>query len=292
MTSRRLVVKSFALLPFISNFGFLKSEEKDCYRLKTSLNSFSFDAPLKSGKINLFQVIDYCHENGFDAVDLTGYYFPGYPAVPDSDYLLDIKRKCIQLGLEISGTGIRTDFTSPDSNKRKEQIQLVKNWVEVAEKLGAPVIRIFAGGDAPKGFSWEQTANWMVADFIECAEFGKKHGIIVAVQNHNDFIKTPAHLHYIFEKVNHPWFGLIMDTGGFRAGETYSDTAETIKYAVNWQIKEKIFVNNIEQDTDIKKLIGIIKKSCYKGYIPIETLGAGNPHEKIKKLMDKIKAEL
>ena len=114
----------------------------------------------------------------------------------------------------------------------------------------------------------------------------------MAVQNHNDFIKTPSHVHYIFEKVNDPWFGLIMDTGGFRTGNTYADTQETIKYAVNWQIKEKIFVENMEMDTDMAQLMGVIKKSCYKGYIPIETLGAGDPHEKITKLMGEIRKYL
>ncbi|MES2795587.1 MAG: sugar phosphate isomerase/epimerase family protein [Bacteroidota bacterium] len=292
MLNRRFILKSLALMPVLPALSFAKSEENGCSKLKTSLNSFSFDGPLKAGKINLFQVIDYCHEHNFDAVDITGYYFPGYPNVPNDDYLYDLKRKAIQLGLEISGTGIRTDFATTDVAKRKEQIQLVKNWIEVAQKLGAPVIRIFTGGATPQGHTWEQCANWIIEDIKECVDFGKNHGVIVAIQNHNDFIKTPAHLHYFFEKINDPWFGLIMDTGGFRGGETYNDTEETIKYAVNWQIKEKIFVDNVEMDTDIKRLIQIIKNSCYKGYIPIETLGAGDPHPKIQKLMSEIRKYL
>jgi sugar phosphate isomerase/epimerase len=275
-------------LPLLS---FAKSTDNGCAKLKTSLNAFSFDAALKAGKFNLFQLLDYCAEQNFDAVDLTAYYFPGYPIVPNDEYIFDLKRKAMALGLEISGTGIRTDFTSPEKLKREENIQLVKNWIIVAEKLGAPVIRIFAGASVADD-KWKQTADWMIEDFKTCAEFGKKHGIIVAVQNHNDFIKTPAHLHYIFEKINDPWFGLIMDTGGFRTGNTYADTQETIKYAVNWQIKEKIFVKNVEMDTDMAQLMGVIKNSCYKGYIPIETLGAGDPHEKITKLMYEIKKHL
>lgn len=288
MPNRRFVLKSLAALPLLS---FAKPVENGCAKLKTSLNAFSFDAALKAGKFNLFQLLDYCAEQNFDAVDLTAYYFPGYPTVPNDDYIFDLKRKAIALGLEISGTGIRTDFTSADKSKRDENIQLVKNWIIVAEKLGAPVIRIFAGA-AVTDNKWKQTADWIIEDFKTCVEFGKKYGVIVAVQNHNDFIKTPEHLHYIFEKVNDPWFGLIMDTGGFRTGNTYADTQATIKYAVNWQIKEKIFVKNVEMDTDMAQLMDVIKKSCYKGYIPIETLGAGDPHDKIKKLMAEIKKHL
>lgn len=288
MPNRRLVLKSLAVLPLLS---FTKTAENSCSKLKTSLNAFSFDAPLKAGKFNLFQLLDYCAEQNFDAVDLTGYYFPGYPNVPNDDYIFNLKRKAMALGLEISGTGIRTDFTIDDIAKREENINLVKNWIIVAEKLGAPLLRIFAGAPVAED-KWKQTADRIIEDFITCIEFGKMHGIVVAIQNHNDFIKTPADLHYIFEKINDPWFGLIMDTGGFRSGNTYADTRETIKYAVNWQIKEKIFVKGMEMDTDIAQLMGIIKNSCYKGYIPIETLGSGDPHTKISKLMGEIKRNI
>lgn len=293
MQNRRTVLKTLATLPLLAAAPslFARSTE-ECYRLKTSLNAFSFNGPLSKGNINLFQVIDYCVEQKFDAIDVTGYYFPDYPKVPSDEYIYAIKKKAQDLGLEISGTGVRNDFTSPDKAKRNEHIQLVKNWIEVAQKLGAPVIRVFAGGGIPEGYTWEQTAEWIVKDLKECVDFGKKHGVVVAVQNHNDFIRTPEHVNYLFEKVNDPWFGLIMDTGGFRSGDTYKDIAETIKYAVNWQIKEKIFVQGAEMDTDIGKLMAVIKKSCFKGYIPIETLGDGDVGEKVNALMTEIRKYL
>lgn len=292
MQNRRTVLKTLATLPFLAAAPKLFAQSETCYKLKTGLNAFSFNGPLSAGDINLFQVIDFCVEQDFDAIDITGYYFPEYPKVPPDEYIFAIKKKAQSLGLEISGTGVRNDFTSPDKTKRNEHVQLVKNWIEVAQKLGTPVIRIFAGGGIPEGYTWEQTAEWMVKDFKECVNYGKKHGVVVAVQNHNDFIQTPEHVHYLFEKVNDPWFGLIMDTGGFRNGETYENIAETIKYAVNWQIKEKIFVNGAEMDTDIARLMDVIKKSCYKGYIPIETLGSGDVGEKVKVLMTEIRKYL
>jgi sugar phosphate isomerase/epimerase len=291
MVNRRQIIKSFGLIPFFNTKIFSQTIEKECFRLKTSLNAFSFDGQLKAGKINLFQVLDYCCEQKFDAVDLTAYYFPSYPVVPNDDYIFDLKRKALTLGLEISGTGVRTDFTIADIAKRNENIDLVKNWIDVAEKLGAPVIRIFTGAPVAKE-KWQETADRIIEAFKKCVEYGKSKGVIVAVQNHNDFIKTPDDAAYFFQKINNPWFGLINDTGGFRNGDPYADTAETIKYTVNWQIKEKIFENNVETDTDIGKLIGIIKKSCYKGYIPIETLGMGDPHQKISKLMSEIRKYL
>jgi sugar phosphate isomerase/epimerase len=284
---RRTALTNIAALALSSSLP-ISAKVLTTSRLRTSLNAFSFNEPLMAGQMNLFQVLDFCAAHNFDAVDLTGYYFTGYPAVPSNEYIYNLKNKATRLGLDISGTGVRTDFTK-GLPTRKENIQLVKNWIEVAAKLGAPCIRVFAGAKAPVTANWQAMADTIIADFKDCVAHGRAHGVIVAVQNHNDFLQTPDHVHYFFDKINDPWFGLIMDTGGFRNGNTYQDTADTIKYAVNWQIKEKIFVNGTEQDTDIQKLMQIIKKSDYQGYIPIETLGSGDPAPKIEKLMSQIR---
>ena len=45
-------------------------------RFKISLNAYLFNEPLRSGKTNLEAVIEFCAAQNFDAIDLTGYYFP------------------------------------------------------------------------------------------------------------------------------------------------------------------------------------------------------------------------
>jgi sugar phosphate isomerase/epimerase len=260
--------------------------------LKTSLNAFSFNDPLSKGQMKIDDMLSFCSDQGFDAVDITAYYFPGYPNVPEDSFLYHTKKKAFNLGLEISGTGVRNDFTWPEKEKRKESIQLVKNWIIAAEKLGAPVIRIFGGTQEPKGYTWDQIAAWMYDDIHECIEFGKNHGVIIGLQNHYDFVKTSEHVIKIMDTINSEWFGLILDTGSYRIGDPYEEIKKTIKYAVNWQVKEKIFIEGKEVDTDLDKLFAIIKNSDYKGYLPIETLGAGEPKEKISKLLVKVKAAM
>jgi len=269
-----------------------KIERPGGSKLKISLNSYSFNDPLRNGSITLSTLLDICAINGFDAVDLTAYYFPGYPAVPTDDFIYTLKKKAFLLGVDISGTGVRNDFTNPDENKRKEDILLVKKWIEVAEKLGAPVIRIFAGTQIPAGFTWEQVMMWMVKDIKECVAYGKQHGVIVAIQNHNDFIKTADQAQKIIEAVNSDWFGLVLDIGSYRSGDPYKQIEQTVKYAVNWQLKENMYVNGAEVKTDLNKVIGIIKASGYRGYLPIETLGAGDPAIKVPQFLAEVRKAL
>lgn len=262
------------------------------HKLKISLNAYSFNTPLRDGSMSLDDMLEFCAGTPIQAVDITGYYFPGYPAVPSDEYIYHIKRKAFRLGLDISGTGVRTDFTVPDKTKRQADVQLVKDWIECAAKLGAPVIRIFSGTQMPAGHSWEQVAAWMMEDVKACVEHGQKHGVIVGIQNHNDFIKTADHVHQISKMLKSEWFGIILDTGSYKTGDPYQQIADTAKYAINWQLKENVFINGVEQPADINRIIHDIKASGYRGYLPIETLGAGDPKVKVPRLVEKVQKAL
>jgi len=258
-------------------------------KLKISLNAYSFNKPLSDGAMTLDDLLEFCALHQIDGVDLTGYYFPGYPAVPADEYLYDLKRKAFRSGVDISGTGIRNDFSHPDKNKRNADIVLIKNWVVAASKIGAPVLRIFTGNLKTDGYSREEVLQWMIRDIFECVEFGKDHGVIVAIQNHNDFLQTAQQTIEIIEKVNSPWFGLILDIGSFRIGDPYSEIKKTIPYAVNWQIKELVYENGKETKVNLQKLLPLIKSSDYQGYLPVETLGPGDPFKKVPFFLEEVR---
>jgi len=289
---RRDFLSSLIGIPLVLNTKGSARQIKGSNRLKTSLNAFSFNKPLLDGSMTVFDLLEYCAATGFEGVDITGYYLKGYPAVPDDEYLFKVKRMALRLGLEISGTGVRNDFTIEDKNKREKEVELVKQWIEVAAKIDAPVIRIFAGNQQNEGTSREKITEWMLEDISRCVDYGKQHGVVIGLQNHNDFIQTADQVIGMIGSINSEWLGLILDTGSYRVNDAYEEIEKSIKYTVNWQIKEKIFINGQEVETDIPRLMSIIKNSAYNGFLPLETLGEGDPKQKVDALFSKIKDEL
>jgi sugar phosphate isomerase/epimerase len=284
----------YAALPLSGgkNINGLDSFQPFPEKLRIGLNAFSFDQPLRQGKLSISDVLDYCARIGFDGVDLTGYYFPGYPNVPSDDFIYEVKRKAFKLGLGISGTGVRNDFTWSDPSKRAEEKKLVKDWIVVAAKLGAPLIRIFAGTLSKENFTWDQKLKWIVDDINECAEYGKNHGIMIALQNHNDFLKTSSEVEKTFKLINPDWVGLLLDIGSYHTPDPYVDIAKNAKYAISWQLKEKVFINDTQEETDYTKIIDIVRKCGYRGFLPLETLGEGDPATKIEALYKKVRKVL
>jgi len=302
MTARREFLRSMALVPLLGNplvartftdvTGNINGVQTGRERIKISLNAYSFNEELRAGRMSLDDLLTYCAYLDFDAVDLTAYYFPGYPEMPDNEFLNHIKKKAFLLGLDVSGSGVKNDFTDPDSTKRQQDITLIKSWTDVAVRLGAPVLRVFAGRQIPSNYTRQQISDWIIKDLKECVYYAADKGVIIGIQNHNQFLKTAEQTLEIFQEVSSPWFGIVLDIGSLRSADPYEEIAALAPYAVNWQIKEYVYRNSRQESTDVKKIVDILKEIGYRGYVPIETLGPGNPRKKVKGFLEKVRKAL
>ncbi len=265
-------------------------------KLKTSLNAFSFNDAILGVKggaapsLTLFDVLEFCAQQDFDAIDPTGYYFPGYPKVPSDEFIARFKKRAFDLGIGISGTGIRNNFAAADKAARAADVRLAKEWIEVAAKLGAPVIRVFAGHEAP-GANREEVAKWMADDIRACAEHGKKFGVVVGVQNHGDFLRTAEQTIQLIDAIGSDWVGVILDTGNYPK-DPYAEIASILPYTVNFQIKESPYGKDSPVRLDLDRFVKIVRAAGYRGYLPIETLAVTNvPYDPFK-VVPKFHAEV
>ena len=258
-------------------------------RVRLALNAYSFNEPLRAGTTTLDDLVDFCAEHGLDGLDATGYYFPGYPKVPDEAFLHRLKRRAFVNGVTISGTGVRNDFAVADPAARQRDVQMVKEWIEVAATLGAGVVRIFSGLKVPDGGTFERTLDWMIPDITACVDHGRRHGVIVGLQNHHDFVKTADETIRIVEAVNSEWFGVILDIGSLRQGDPYAEIEKLVPYAVSWQLKENVWYGPKEVRTDVGRVKAIIDKAGYRGFLPIETLGPGDPRVKVPRFLAEVR---
>ena len=270
----------FLLVALMVSVNIFSQKKQKSYPLIPSLNAYSFsdlmvakDARDKQQVYTLFNLLDWCADKKIKGLDPTAYFFPTYPVVPTDEYLKKFKDRAVELGITLTGTGIRNDFASADPKVRAEGVQVAKNWIVAASKMGIPVVRLFSG-EIPKGYEnkWKEVADWMIECYKECAAYGEKYGVKIGIQNHGDMLQTAEQCLYVIKGVNSKWAGLIVDTGNFKTADPYKDIADVVPYAVNWQVKESPIGIGGKEKTDYVKLIKIIKDGGYKGYLPIETL--------------------
>ncbi len=262
-------------------------------RIKTSCNLYSFNGPLTRGEMTLDEVITFCAELGFDAVDPTGYYFSGYPTPPPDDEIYRIKSLAFRLGIAISGTGVRNDFAAADPAAREADVALVGRWVEVAAKLAAPVLRVFDGRAIPPGHTKDEVMEWIVAGLEASVALGAARGVAIVLQNHHDALKDADDFLAIRKRIPSPWFGLNVDIGSLRmTGDPYREIARLAAHAYTWQVKELVYRNGVEERVDLRQIVRILRDVGYRGYVPIETLGPGDPREKVRRFFGEFQEAL
>lgn len=249
-------------------------------QVTVGLNAFSFNDELVDyvkgfGRgMTVFDLIDWCAMQRIQALDLTAYYLVGYPDVPPDNYLYEVKRYARKRGVILCGTGVKNDFADPDPARRQCYVQLTKNWIVAAQKMGVEMIRVFSGVP-PKDYREEQRPE-VVARIVEClrecAVTAEEHGVILGLQHHADMLRTADETIDMLRMIDSSWVGVVLDTGNFMTPDPYEDIDRIMPYVVNWQLKESAFGHNFDLKIDLRRIMKIIRKHSYRGFLPVETL--------------------
>jgi len=215
--------------------------------------------------IDMFGFLDFCVAEGFQASELTSYFFP--PEI-ESSYLLSLKQAAYLSGLTISGTAIGNNFTLGSGPRLDAEIESAMRWIDHAATLGAPHIRFFAGTRRDLEKSPDRFDE-AIAALARCANHAAARGVFLGVENHGDL--TSQQMLEIMRRVESPWVGINLDTGNFHSDDPYADLAACAPFAVNVQVKVKMKSPEGKISTaDLPRIGKILKDSGYQGFVILE----------------------
>ncbi|WP_436716340.1 sugar phosphate isomerase/epimerase family protein [Roseiconus lacunae] len=232
-------------------FSFMKGKEKKPADLEKAIDMIGF--------------LDYCVAQGFQAAELTSYFFK-----PDADdaYFLELKRQAFLKGVTISGTAIGNNFTRGAGDKLDQEIDSAIKWIDHAAVLGAPHIRFFAGtgkelDEHPERF------DEAVEAMKRCADHAAKRGVFLGIENHGNL--RAEQLLSLIEAIDHPWVGINLDTGNFFTDDPYGDLQRCVPYAVNVQVKVSMRrPDRSKYPADLPRVGKILKDAGYQGFVVLE----------------------
>jgi len=250
-----------------------------------SMRKYLADSKQNKKSMDLFEFVDYCFQLGIPGAELTSYYFPENV---DAAYLLKLKRHCHLRGITISGGAIRNDFCQIDAAKVEQDIAHTQLWTDHYALLGAPAIRIFAGTQ-PKDDSWPATLDRCAAACQRVCQYAEKKGVWMALENHGGVTAKAEGLLEIVRKVNSPYFGVNFDCGNFRStSDPYAELAAIAPYAVNAQLKVDIYPDGKHQETDLERVLKILRDAGYSGWVALEYEASEEPKEAIPRHIEKL----
>ena len=238
-------------------------------KYKFSLAGYSYRNLLtdKNAEFTLEDFVRDCARFGFEGTEPTSYYFP-QPVT--NEYLCRLKALAFRLGLSISSTAIRSDFCLPPGESRERELAHVRQWIDYAQVMGAPVIRIFSGG-AGKDQSPDEAHRLSVEGIEQSCEYAGQRGIFLGLENHGGVTSTADGVLSIVRDVKSPWFGAWMDTGNFHSADVYAELERIAPFTIFAQVKVVVSEQGgAKQPSDFRRLAKILGDVGYRGWICLE----------------------
>ena len=161
--------------------------------------------------------------NGYRALEVRLLDGEVIPADLSAERRQAMKRVLQAHNIEIIGLGLSTRFSSPDAEERKANITLLRRYLELANELGAPMVRTF-GGNVMEGATLDQTVDWVAQGLIGAVSTAEAQGVTVVLETHDAFCKG-ADVARVLAQVNSPYIAAVWDIHHpYRMGESIEET--------------------------------------------------------------------
>ena len=136
---------------------------------------------IAAGRMSLFEWIETARQLDADGLEL----YSGFLTSFDRGYLDNIGEAISSAGFVMPMFCCSPDFTSPDPDVRRREIDRESEMISVTRYLGGPraVCRVLSGQRYPR-VSWEQGRDWVLAAIHELLPVAREHDVMLGMENH------------------------------------------------------------------------------------------------------------
>lgn len=277
---------------------------------KIAVMTWSFQYKLWKGEIKATDVPALVSGMGADALEWASKTFRDlredrefmFKAAPAA-FFQDLRKASDDAGVRnrVMSAGGSFYLASVDDAERQKAIDYFMQWVEPAQILGCDILRAELYCNAPQGPNRAQEAKKLAMDGLHALlEKTADTNLIINVENHHGISSQPQWLADLVRSMNDPRIGLTADTNNFRIDQDmpyvrnfdalprYVDRYQGLEILMplaNW-VSAKTYAfdgTGYEVSMNYPRIIDIILKSGYSGYLSIEYEGEGDTIEGVRK---------
>ena len=253
--------------------------------LKISLAQWSHNKEFFAGTLKPMEFASVANGYGIKAIEYVNQFYKDQ--AKDRAVLDELNTRARDLGVTqllimIDGEG---ELATPDQTARVQAVENHYKWVEAAKHLGCHSIRVNVFG---KGTT-EEVQSAAVDGLSRLSDFAKDHNVNIIVENHGGYSSHGQWLAGVMKQVNKPNCGTLPDFGNFclkrESGtegggacieeyDKYLGVDELMPFAKAVSAKSHNFDQfGSETEINYERMIDIVRKHNYSGYIGIEYEG-------------------
>lgn len=262
--------------------------------MRIGVSSYSFQRLIQQ-RMNYYEVCDQAMRLGYEGIefiDLDLAHGKGEASV--QELAANLKAHCEQMGQSILAYTVGADFLN-----REGEAARVKGCVDIAQAMGAPVLRHDAFWAMPGYRDWRQAVRKVAPHIREVAEYARDMGIRTCTENHGFIMQDARRVEWMINEVGHENYGWLVDIGNFLCADEAPAYAVGIAapYAFHAHVKDFLFkpgTGDLPQGAwlttrggnylrgtvigdgvvPIRQCVGILRRAGYDGWLSVEFEGA------------------
>jgi len=286
------------------------SQEAESF-FKLSLAQWSFHRSIKYNNLSPYEFARLASELGFEGLEYVSTLYPDVMKSDDKTLAINAfieKNNSLAAQYKMKNVLIMVDeegdLSTSNKNERLEAIENHKLWINTAYKMGCGAIRLNLHGEEDEEL-WIKNS---IASLEILSEFAKPLNVNIIVENHGGNSSNASLLMKVINQVSFDNCGTLPDFGNFCLSkdwgslkenkcdnpyDPYMGVSEMMPKAFGVSAKAYDFdASGNETILDYKKLLSIVKKAGYNGFIGVEYEGDHLSEEEgiiaTKKLIEKI----
>jgi len=243
--------------------------------------SFSFNKDITSGKRSVKDFIEICKNLQINGVEFWDEHIEELGK--DKLGLKELKQEVVNRGLEFITIAVNNhDFSSLDSEIRRNDINKVISWINAINDLDCKILRVLPGNLIDLNRDEKKLFPLVISCFEECLKLAEDKKIVLAIENCPKDT-DPMVVKRIIEEFNSPFLKACADIGNIRKDIRYEGFESLLPFAVHIHAKTYNFEDDSRETTiDYDRVMKMIYNHNYEGYISIEYEGDGDELEGVK----------
>ena len=175
--------------------------------MKLCMSMWSFQELISGHQMDFQGFADYCAGHGVAHVELLDFFVES--SLEDCLSIMDQKR------LQPAVWSVCNDFVQPAGELRKKQIDYMLRQIDIAKRIGAPLMRAFSGDVKDSVPDFEEGIASIKACFAPCIAYAAQKGITLCLENHGVFAAASHQVAGLLSAFDSPYMRSNFDTANF-----------------------------------------------------------------------------
>tara|TARA_B100001057_G_scaffold497695_1_gene602540 strand:+ start:4688 stop:5608 length:921 start_codon:yes stop_codon:yes gene_type:complete len=253
--------------------------------LKISLAQWSLNKSIKTGKLPILDFAKKARSFGIEGIEFVSGLYTRDTDILERMSMNSLAKELIKRSDDYGIDNVlfmidnQGDLASSNKNERLQAIDNHKKWIDLSAEIGCKTMRVNLNGE-------KDLNKWTKNSVKSLTALNKyNENINVVVENHGGLSSSGKYLSNVMSKVKLENCGTLPDFGNFcmngspwgnctQMYDRYLGIEELMPYAHAVSAKSYDFDDEgNETSIDYKRMMDIVKKSGYQGYVGIEYEG-------------------